>query len=158
MKRAVLAIVLGFLFLHQAHATPLRWTLSGVVFPSGATVSGGWTFDADAGLQPGLGVYSNIEVTTGPDSSFGGATYTLYNPVDTAPGGQFPSNLFLVTGAISSTMLVMVTAADMTDAGGTIPIFSDEFFCADPSCQTVSSFIRATDIGSVTAAPTPEPS
>jgi len=64
-----------------ASAFPRVYTFTGVTLNDGGTVSGTFTFDADAGTPCSThaspcGVYSNINVTTSTGSARTGATYT----------------------------------------------------------------------------------
>jgi hypothetical protein len=128
--------------------------LVGCGVPRGGTASGTFDFDASAGIS---GAYSNIDITTTADSSFGGATYTLYNPNDTQSGAF----LALLTGPTSATELFIQLPSAMTGAGGTISVVDAlEGACIDPSCGLFPSVLRISQgLGSVTApSGIPEPS
>jgi hypothetical protein len=64
-----------------ATANPILWTLTDVVLSDGATASGTFTFDPDAGAPCGsfspCGKYTDVEIVTTTGSSRTGATYSF---------------------------------------------------------------------------------
>lgn len=104
MKRWIraAALTLGILGLASvAHAVPVTWTLSNVLFsndgPSGVTASGSFKYDADTNT------FSDISVTTTQGSFTDAVTYTR---VCTDPGCSSVS---------SATELLLISADFSTD-------------------------------------------
>ncbi len=64
-----------------ADASPIVWKLNNVLLSDGATASGSFTFDPDAGTRCGsfapCGRYSNVDIVTTTGSSRAGATYSF---------------------------------------------------------------------------------
>jgi hypothetical protein len=152
MKRALLALLVwSFPLVPHALAVPLHWTLSGVAFSSGGAVLGTFDFDANSGT------YSNVDITTTADSSFGGATCTLVNPFIATGNSSFS----VLTGPGSTTLLDLEFLDPLTNAGGSVPVhLAVEGTCSALGCGITGSFLRFSpvDTGVVTAANIPEPS
>jgi hypothetical protein len=141
-----------------ATAMPITWVLKDVMFADGGTATGSFVFDADPG------VFSNIDITTSVNGSFG-AVYGTPNPV--SPGNStllialaaFPPLASDLTGVPA---LALNFSTALTNLGGTIDIiprqpgFSFEAQCASPSCSGPTGPLRDVTSGQVTTS-VPEP-
>jgi len=156
-----------------AHAVPVHYVLSGVQLSDGGTVSGGFTFDADAGTPCSTGaspcgVYSAVNVTTTTGTFRTGTTYTFVcGQVATCTGVTPDSTgvLFLTSNAANQTGLpalaLFFTApgplppAGLSDAGGVIDLSNNgagvgqEANCADAACSMPAAPARITTAGSL---------
>jgi hypothetical protein len=138
------AAVAMSLTVGHAMAEPVLWKLSGVTFGDGATASGSFYFDPDAGTPCGPGTFvcgqfSDVDIVTtagsaGDGGSFSGATYQYVCGTDDAAcqGTQPASNnvTFLTSNVSDQTGLTSLffrftgdtgtPPAGLTDAGGTV--------------------------------------
>ena len=111
--------VIGALFSASASAVPVVWSVDGLSRVDGGTISGSFTYDADA--NGGLGAYSAINVTTIPPTpilNVPGETYAGFDPTLTDENGPTltPTQGGDLTGRNS---LILVFPA-LTNAGGTL--------------------------------------
>src|SRR5258708_4587415 len=114
-KKSLFALLL-IAFGVPAQATPILWTLGGVVMADGATAFGSFVYDADTNL------FSQIDVTTAGGSVFPGAHYVGQPPIS---GLGLPDRLILVTSAVpinffGTPALALYPAIGLTNAGGVV--------------------------------------
>jgi hypothetical protein len=156
-------MLLGTLSL-TAYAGPITYELVGVTFADGATATGSFTFDADAGTPCSggslvCGVYSNIDiVTTQGSGPIPAATFTLacFQDVPTCTG--LPPNstglLLLSSNATDQTGLPALAfsfsgppstpPSGLSDAGGVFDVSGSsvglglEGLCVDATCSSPS--------------------
>ncbi len=147
----IIGVVVALLFSAAVHATPVTWTLDGVIFNDGGTAVGSFTYDADTNT------FSSINIATSADAALGlGTTYgnptglgnsTFFDTINQPKGAGIPRLLFDLSLA-------------MTNAGGNIPInigggqFDGEGTCATDSCVSFASS-RTIIEGSISAVPEP---
>jgi hypothetical protein len=130
---AVAAGLLTALAATSATADPVTWTFQGVTLADGGTVSGSFTYDADAGPN---GSYSNVNVVTAGGSQLPGATYVA------VLGGRTGGDSFANAGDVSfvtaggsadgQTGLFLDFNTNLTNAGGNVtinPTLSSEATC-----------------------------
>jgi len=133
MTKFLRAGLLLFLMVCAASAAPLHWQFNAVTFSDGGSVFGGFDYDA------GTGEYSNINITTSPGSVLQGSYYN-----SAAPGLSTASTLIGVSTvpvfATTTMALTLTFSAALTGAGGTVSISatSQESFCANPACSSVT--------------------
>ncbi len=168
-----IAVALGALSV-SAYAVPVRYQLSGVQLSDGGTISGSFTFDADAGTPCSsgaspCGVYSNVSVVTTTGSARTGATYTFVcGQVATCTGVTPDSTevMFLTSNAANQTgnpaLALFFTAAGpvppagLSDASGIIDLSNtgagvgQEASCSDVACSTPAAPARVTTAGNAT--------
>jgi hypothetical protein len=142
---STLLLVAAAFLSAPAQATPILWTISGVIFPQGGKVSG--TFDYDALTS----TYSNIDITTTTDTRFTGETYT-------ASFFTNSSNLDVTNGAQG---LALTFGNPLPNAGGSDPIVQTaEGTCFSSGCAggtfLVARFVTFSGVATGTPA-VPEP-
>jgi hypothetical protein len=144
-----------------ALAGPVTWTLQGVTFADGGTATGSFVYDATANL------YSSINLITTAGSKLNGATYAFLDPSQIPFEG--PMELAVVTlnaGSLTNTPdMSLFWIVNLTNAGGTVgfstSLNSAEGSCLSATCSSVDqnpADYRIITAGSITSAPTPEPS
>jgi hypothetical protein len=164
-----------------SNASPVVWTLNNVILSDGATASGTFTFDPDAGTRCGsfapCGRYSNVNIATTTGASQAGATYSFVWGQDVVGcTGVSPDStevLFLTSSSANQTRnsalaffftgIGVFPPAGLTDAGGVIEVGNsstaagmvNEASCADASCSSPSNPERASAAGTVSAVPEP---
>jgi hypothetical protein len=127
-----------------ASADGATWTLSGVTFEGGGTASGSFVYDALTNS------YTDIKVTTSAESPFG-ASYTSLSSccLVSDTGTAFGPN---VADFTDTHVLFLLFSANLTNAGGTIPLMfgfpdpsldSAEDFCTNSDCTTLSERLVA---------------
>jgi hypothetical protein len=139
-----------------ASAGPIQWNFSGVTFIDGATLTGSFTYDADAN------VFSNVDVTiSGSTTPVFNVTMLFDDPINAAPTFFLASSALPATVDVTPSIFVTLPTA-MTDAGGTIPIrdapLSYAGICATTTCGTYtlsSEYITAGSITTISAVPEP---
>lgn len=167
------AIALGAISM-AAHAIPVRYNLTGIQLNDGGTITGGFTFDADAGTPCSTGaspcgIYSNVNIVTTNGTSRTGASYTFVcGQVPTCTGVPPDSTevLFLTTNAANQTGLPalaifftgvgQVPPAGLSDAGGTLDVSNSSFSvgavqeasCGNAGCATPAAPSRVSTAGS----------
>jgi len=157
-----------------ASAKPVTWILQGLVFGSGGTASGSFTFDADAGVPCSTGVspcgvFSNINITTTTDGTRAGTTYSFVCGKDvpscTGINPDSTAVLLLNTNAVNQTgspaLAFFFTAAGplppagLSDLGGTIDVSNgvvgvfQEGSCLDAACSAPTAPTRIGVVGTV---------
>ena len=165
-------------------ATPVTWFFNNVTFNDGGTLTGSFSFDADAptacsGGALLCGTFSNFNITTTAGSARTGASYTVVCGVgDASCNGVSPNStevLFLTSTSSNQTGLSAlaifftgvggVPPAGLSDAGGVFDIGNSslsvgvvqEANCADATCSTPAPASRISVSGTVQAG-VPEPS
>jgi hypothetical protein len=106
-----------------ALASPVRWTLTDVLFEDGGAAAGSFVYDAATDS------YSAIDITTSAGSQAAGASYASLLAGGSADALLVPSTTDL-TGA---GVLALIFQSALTDAGGIV-------FLIDPSFPAASSF------------------
>ena len=179
----IVGVVGALLLGGNARAAPIVWHVVGLTLTDGATASGTFTFDSDAGpacttTASPCGLFSNVDIVTTSGSALPSATYTTVCGTNVAAcTGVRPDStevLFLTSTASNqqgNPALAMFFApigatppAGLTDAGGIIDISNSgpdvgavqEAACADPACSTPAAPSRSSIAGFVVA-PVPEP-
>lgn len=163
-----------------ADASPIAWTLNGLVLSDGGTATGTFTFDPNAGTPCGsfspCGRYSNVDIVTTNGLSRTGTTYSFVCGQDvTGCTGVSPDStevLLLASGAANQTgdpaLALFFTGVGvyppygLTDVGGAIDLSSSgavgtvqEASCANASCTSPSGSSRTSIAGTVSAVPEP---
>jgi hypothetical protein len=119
-----------------AHATPIKWTLSGVTFNDGGTASGSFFFDA------ATNAFSSVSITTTPGTAFAGTSYSSLYPGIPLPAATYPgfiTNFYPGTKINEYNMSLALTSA-MTSTGGTRTILTGpsspagEYVCLLETC------------------------
>jgi hypothetical protein len=160
MFKLLIRLFVSLIFLSAGVilANPVTWTISGVTFSDGGTVSGSFVYDADAG--PG-GTYSSINITTAGGILIPGTPGT-YTVVDHAVGCCSPFALtILPSGPINAPfthVLTLLFKAPLTNAGGSIGISAVGEFVSSSDGSEGVPIRQISDVGSVTATPPPPPS
>ncbi len=164
-KIAISASVLVLLTLlgvpSIASADPITWTLTGVTFGDGTTVSGSFVFNATTDTL----VSANVVTTGCPTCAFTtGETYTTADP-GFAP---LPFSIVLVpTGSVSTGTRLFdfeLPMPGLTNSGGTVGILANLAFegvCGDDACDVPADSPFRYVTGGQLVAPvvaTPEPS
>ena len=120
LSALVAAMLMAFFVMSSvACAVPVRWRLVDIVFDDGGIASGSYVFDADTNSFP------SIDIHTSAGSSLPGYTYVGPHCVGcTDPVGAqiILFNVFPDPGGPLLSQMVYWFAAQMTNAGGTIPI------------------------------------
>jgi hypothetical protein len=157
------AIMVGVLlgFAQPSWAVPIVWTFSGVTFGDGGTVSGHFTFDADAGTACSTGAtpcghYSNVDVVTSTGSVRTGSHFTevcgsdvptclVTSPDSTevqlltsAAPDQTGMPLLLFNWVSNGTPMGETPPAGLSDAGGTYDISASSLhvgFAIEATCE-----------------------
>ncbi len=179
--RSICPLIALMLLSVGVSASPIVWTLTGVTFEDGGTVSGTFTFNPDAGTPCGsvspCGTYSNVNIVTTSGSSRSGTTYSFVCGQN-VPGctGVSPNStevLFLASNMVNEsgapalalffTGISGLPPQGLTDSGGIIDISNSsgevgtvqEASCSDASCSSPASPARSSNAGSVSSAPEP---
>lgn len=153
LKLAGVLMLCGW--LSGVQATPIRWTLSNILFDNGGTAAGSFFFDADTDT------YSAVAITTFT------ATAQVQATFNTLLIGSSANGAFL-TGAGDQSgqafLQLVYFQFPLTNEGGTLYLI-DPFFpsassfdgtCIDASCASVT-YGRLMVDGGVTAVPLPLP-
>lgn len=176
-----------FLAAAAATANPIVWTLTDVVLSDGATVSGTFTFDPEAGTPCGsfspCGKYTDVDIVTTNGPSRTGATYSFACGQDVAActGVTADSTEVLLLASNASNQAGSAAIAffftgvgvfppqGLNDAGGSIDVSGalgviNEANCSNAACTMPSNPSRSSIAGFVTAptqpingSPAPEP-
>lgn len=152
-------VLLGAVLAAAAHAAPVTWTLTGVTFDDGSTVSGSFVYDAATNQ------YSNVAITT--TATPNPVVPPNVTPTPPLPGDSY-ANIFTCTGctfAPSATSLRLLTQPQtndqtglnalrlkfpaLTDAGGTVTLP-----LTDPAIPTFPASFEGACMG-VTPPPVP---
>jgi hypothetical protein len=179
--RSVCGLGALMLLAAAACASPILWTLNGVILTDGGTVSGTFTFNPDVGIPCGsvslCGTYSNVNIVTTNGSSRTGVTYSficgqsvvsctgvspnstevLFLTSNVANQSGAPALAFFFTG-ISG-----LPPQGLTDSGGIIDVSNSsgnvgtvqEASCAGAACTSPASPARFSTVGTVSATPEP---
>jgi hypothetical protein len=152
----VLVVLLTAIDSHQAEASLVQWTLSGVTFNDGGTASGSFDYDAD------IQAVSGFDVTTTAGTALPGDHYLdLHGDQPPYPPSGFavldildPANL---TG---SPFIALNFGSPLSNAGGVIPLVHgiSEGFCLNVDCS-FGDYRRSIAAGAVVGvdAAVPEP-
>jgi hypothetical protein len=135
-----LALLVG-LASGTATAVPIKWTLSGITFLDGGTVTGTFVYDADTNTYSSVSIITTA--TNPPTAGFvPGATYTAPHP----PSGA--DVLYAITNPslpdLTGTPVVIIRFAQvLTNAGGTTNVFNvAEGTCFSNSCTSYAGNSR----------------
>jgi hypothetical protein len=167
MNRKMASLALGVVLLvllgmpPLASADDITWTLSGVTFGDGTSVSGSLVFDATTDTL----VSANVITTGCPTCIFTtGETYTMADPAF-AP---LPFSIVLVpTGSVSTGTRLFdfeLELPGLTNSGGSVGLLAGVAFegeCGDDACDIAADFpFRYVTGGQlvVPVVPSPEPS
>lgn len=143
-----LAVALGFV-ASAAQAVPLQWTLSGLNFTQGGSVTGSFVYDAPTDT------YSNVMITTTGTVADGSFDLAL----------TFSSNIQLlaVNAALGTDtgdpLIRLLFESPLTDLGGMAPVSLFQVgtcFMGGAACDSIVSLDFGRD-GSVTASAVPSP-
>lgn len=153
MKKNIFASVIAAAFLAigvvaPAHATPVSWTLSNVVFTDGATATGSFVWDADSRIV------SDISI------SVGAGTLSAYSYNQRGIANLFTANTFFIYNTVASSIpryLDLQTVSALTDSAGIVALLTgaSTYSYECDNCGVVRYIVS----GSLTAASTnvPEP-
>ncbi|WP_353236569.1 IPTL-CTERM sorting domain-containing protein [Diaphorobacter ruginosibacter] len=139
---AISAIAFGSV----AHATPIKWTLSNVIFGDSGTASGSFVYDADTNT------FSMVSLSTTAGSSGTASTFSSVCSVSACP---VPSSDQVVsaidpastTGDMTNIkVLYMAFATPLTNSGGTVVLTSG----ASGTCINSTCSIPPTDARNIT--------
>jgi hypothetical protein len=141
-----------FVLPSVACADGVNWTIEGVTFADGGTVSGSFSYNANNNT------YSNIDVTSTAGTLLTGSNYTtLTNGYVSGPTllGMGP-NIGSPANFTGDYFLQLMFTDLLTNAGGTVTLTAVETYCGNSTCS--SPIVRRGDDGSITSAiATPEP-
>jgi hypothetical protein len=139
-------VTLALLTAGAAHAVSFTWTISGLSFTDGATVSGSFGYDATTNTYSPI----NVSVTGG---SAGPATFIAQHPLADATTALFVAGSGNLTGV---RIIAIYGNNPLTNAAGTRTVNVAEGTCGDPTCTTAPAF-RNGGPGTLTAAAQPPP-
>ncbi len=157
-------LYIGLLFIAIAATAPaetITWTVSGVTFNDGGTLSGSFDFDADTGTVGSYNLLATAGSTLGAFSWTPSTATASYS--STANGGCNGPCLTVLSNATfpdccgenESRVLTLVFDSGLTDGGGTIDLNTDSSGgSSSRDCLNCNPFRYAT-AGTVTGAQSP---
>ena len=109
--RVILITGTAFMSAPRGTASPVDWSLAGLTFDDGGTLSGSFVYDVDTNS------YSAIDIITTPGSVLPGATYTALDPYDSSSG--LLGTLTEADGDLTGTPWLLIDFSNaLTDPGG----------------------------------------
>lgn len=140
-RMQAMLIIGAALFVGDACASSIMWTLSEATFNDGGTVSGTFDYNADTNAV------SSIDIVTTAGTDSGGETYSM---------GVFETSEDLTAEAFPlPPYLFLHFTEPLTDAGGTVDLTAtEEFLVMQPDGGIVSGYREA--VGTASAAVAPE--
>lgn len=141
-EKLIASLALTLVCLTNAFAIPVTWTLSGVTFDDGGTLSGYFVYDADTSD------FSQGTVSTagGNTAVFGSVTYSA-SPWSMLVSGHPEDGFYAWAPGFGQ--YINIIPAGLTDAGGTVPLSTGSWEC------TNCGAIRYISSGNVIGTPTP---
>jgi len=168
MFKKLSLLLFGLIWAASSQAMPITWNLVDATFDDGAIVTGDLVFDEDAFLAHDYGnvvLDWNLSISGGDESTFPAFTYTPATApavgvftTDTGYSFQFYVDPSALGGTPESRVIVLTSDAPLTNAGGTVPLYTNpaDGVWQSRECYNCNPY-RVLVAGSFTTVSVPEP-
>ena len=139
------SIVMLFLFSVAANASPVVWTVEGVLFDDGGTATGSFTYDADTEI------FSDVSITTTPGSTLAGGFFDAADCNGAECSTADEMRIWPTGFGLTRPLMIWFFDGPLTNSGGSLHLLTINSL----EYGDISGPSRSVVAGSITAVPVP---